>query len=103
LLWKRKVRNFLDSKTSILKADVISARSCDLGKWLYSEGVVKHLNINEIRQLEEIHRVLHETANVAIKLKKANESDKAELEFVKLNALSKKLINLLTLIGMKVN
>lgn len=103
LLWKRKIRAFLDDKESFVKSEFLSAKKCELGSWLYADGLAAYGNVPEIIKLEEIHSEIHASARKAMGFKESGDMGNAELEFVKMDEYSKKMINLLTLIGMIIN
>ncbi|MFH1061717.1 MAG: CZB domain-containing protein [Candidatus Omnitrophota bacterium] len=103
LLWKRKIRAFLDEKESFVKAEFFSARKCELGTWLYAEGLNTYGKIPEIIKLEEVHSEIHIAARKAMGFKESGDMGNAELEYAKLDENSKKLIHLLTSIGMIIN
>lgn len=103
LLWKRKIRAFLDDKDSFVKSEFLSARKCELGTWLYGDGLTAYAKVPEIIQLEEIHSEIHASARKAMGFKESGDIANAEAEYAKLDENSKKLINLLTAIGMIIN
>ena len=55
LTWKFKLRGFLDGKEKLTET-LLSEHDCDLGKWLYSEGMSKYGTIPETQKLENTHR-----------------------------------------------
>ncbi len=103
LLWKRKIRAFLDDKDSFVKSEFLSARKCELGAWLYSDGLVAYAKVPEISELDEVHSDMHIAARKAMSFKESGDMENAEIEYAKLDANSKKLISLLTSIGMIIN
>jgi methyl-accepting chemotaxis protein len=37
--WKAKLRHFLDGSEALTSAHAVSHKQCDLGQWLYSDGL----------------------------------------------------------------
>ena len=92
--WKGQLREALDRGQL---PDPISVRAddrCDLGKWIYGEGMAYQTEA-EYQDLKILHAQFHETAasvvEIIINNDKANA--KAELESGALTAASMKVIN----------
>lgn len=99
--WKLKLRDFLDGKPGLTAAQATSHKDCDLGKWLYSEGLAKYGAMAEMKSLEKEHEVLHRTIKTIMDLKSAGKTTEAEAEFRKVEGISKKIVDLLTAIESK--
>ncbi len=100
--WKFKLRQFLNGHQQIPESEIISERECDLGKWLYSKGFDQYGKTPQMRSLEQVHTELHATVKKIISLKHTGDSSGAEEQMTKLQALSTKLVELLTDIENKV-
>lgn len=94
--WKTRLRSFLDGQESLTEAQAVSHKDCDLGKWMYSEGLKKYGNLREMKDLETIHAQLHSQVKRIVQLKKASDKAGAEIEYKKLEAASHIIIDLLT-------
>jgi methyl-accepting chemotaxis protein len=101
-IWKAKLRDFLEGKQSLTKEKAASHKDCDLGKWLYSEGLKKYENIRDMQKLEKVHEDLHATVRNIISLKESGDSSAAEVEYKKIGPISDELVALLAAIGEKV-
>jgi methyl-accepting chemotaxis protein len=101
--WKINVRGFLDGKQSLSESEVVSHRDCDLGKWLYSNGLHDYGNIPQMKELEQVHTSLHNTIRKVVQLKNSGKSHAAEEEFENLANSSERIISLLKLVDSKVN
>ena len=79
----------------------ISHEACEVGKWLYSEGIKKYGTMPEIQELEKIHIALHLTVKKIISLKLSGNifAEKEELE--KLDKILRKIMFLLVDIEQK--
>ncbi len=101
--WKMKLRDFLDGKPGLTPAQATSHRDCDLGKWIYSDGLSKYGAVHEMKTLEKEHETLHRTVKAIVDLKTAGQTAQAEAEFLKIEPISKKIIDLLTAVEGKVD
>lgn len=99
--WKLKLRDFLDGKPGLTSAQATSHRDCDLGKWLYSDGLAKYGQVPEIKTLEKVHETLHKTVKSIMDLKTAGKVADAEREFQKIDGISKQIVDLLSAIETK--
>lgn len=94
--WKLRIRDFLDGKPGLTAAQASSHKDCDLGKWLYSEGLKNWGSLPDMKALEKEHETLHRTIKTIIDLKVAGKVKQAEAEFLKIDPLSTKIVDLLT-------
>ncbi len=102
LAWKSRLRNFLDGKEALTQSQAVSHRDCDLGKWLYSEGMDKYGQIGEMQQLEQLHKEMHGLIGTIIQQQEAGEADQAETSFSKVASLSEQIVRLLSAIEKQV-
>ena len=56
---KLRLRAFMDGRAEIQEAEAISPRDCDLGKWLYGEGLMQYRAYPEMQKLEREHAQMH--------------------------------------------
>jgi methyl-accepting chemotaxis protein len=103
LMWKFRFRDFLEGKGDIAEAEVVSHRDCDLGVWLYSEGLAGFGTLPEMHDLERAHAELHMTAKKVFDLKKAGKDLAARQEFLKLEESCMKVFSLLTELAAKIH
>jgi methyl-accepting chemotaxis protein len=94
--WKLKLRDFLDGKPGLTAAQATSHKDCDLGKWMYSEGIKRYSNVPAMTELEKVHETLHKTIKTIVDLRTGGKVKEAEAEFGKVEAISKKIVELLT-------
>ncbi len=102
LSWKTRLRGFLDGKESLTEEQAVSHRDCDLGKWLYADGINSYGNYSEIHELEKIHADMHGLIKDIVRLKKAGRVDAAEQEFSRVEPLSAEIVGLLNRLEQKV-
>ena len=102
IAWKSSLRSFLDGKESMTEEQAMSHKECDLGKWMYSDGMASYGTLPEMKELEKVHTELHTIVKRVIQLKQSGDSDSAENELAKLEPVSQKIFSLLVEIEHKV-
>ncbi len=98
LLWKSRLRRFLDGEEAMSKDQTVSYRHCDLGKWLYSAGLEQYGQLQEMQQLEQVHKHLHEIIHRIVDLKHSGQTEQAEREFARVEPISQRIVSLLNAI-----
>jgi len=98
LSWKTRIRSFLDGKESLTMNQAVSHRDCDLGKWIYSEGIT-HLGGSEtFDKLEKCHAGLHADIKEIIALKDKGKNNQAEEHYRSIETASGKVVRYLSTI-----
>lgn len=69
--WRVKLDDFLEGKPEMTEEEATSHKACDVGKWLYSEGMKKYGAMPEMQELEKIHVELHAAVKNIMALKRA--------------------------------
>jgi methyl-accepting chemotaxis protein len=95
ITWRAKLNDFLEGKSSMSAAEATSHTACDVGKWLYSEGMKKYGEMPEMQELEKIHIELHLTVKNILQLKQSGKILDQEEESVKLDTILRKIMFLL--------
>lgn len=95
LQWKIRLRSFLDGKESLTLNEAISHKDCDLGKWMYSEGLENYSQYPDMKKLETIHTVLHKVIENVVNFKLVGDLSAAENELAKMNTISTEIVGLL--------
>jgi chemotaxis protein histidine kinase CheA len=96
LLWKSKLRQFLDGKGTLTLAEAGSYKGCALGKWLYSSGLEEFGDIAELQQLEKLHQRFHGAVREVISAKAAGDLVRSEQELARVESQSEHIVALLT-------
>jgi len=101
IAWRVKLNDFLEGKPVMTEEEATSHTACEVGKWLYSEGIKKHGTMAEVQELERIHVTLHSTVKNIISLKQVANiyAEKEELE--ELDKILRKVMFLLVDIEQK--
>jgi methyl-accepting chemotaxis protein len=102
LAWKSRLRNFLDGKEALTQSQAVSHRDCDLGKWLYSEGMEKYGHIGEMQKLEQQHKEMHGLIGDIIRQQEAGNTDQAEASYSQVTSLSAQVVDHLSSIEKQV-
>ena len=103
IAWKSSLRSFLDGKESMSEEQAISHKECDLGKWLYTDGMPSYGTMSEMKELEKIHIDLHSIIKRVVQLKQSGDNAAAEEELTKLEPVSQKIFMLLVAIEKKID
>ncbi|PYX54813.1 MAG: hypothetical protein DMG76_20330 [Acidobacteria bacterium] len=93
--WKRNLRYFLEGRLTLTEAQAISHKDCELGKWLYAEGLKKYRHLSNMSELEQTHVELHAIVRRVMQMKHAGDETGAKQEFSKLGPVSDRIIQLL--------
>ena len=101
--WKTRIKDFLDGKGGLTEEQAISHKDCNLGKWMYAEGLEHYKTVPEMKSLEKVHINLHETVKRIVSLKHNAKTAEAEAEYLKIGPISDEIIELLTVIEKKVS
>jgi chemotaxis protein histidine kinase CheA len=96
LLWKSRLRDFLDGKGTLTMAEASSHKDCALGKWLYSSGLQQFGNLPEMKQVENLHQQFHGAVREVISLKTSGNTAGSERELTRVESLSAQVVSLLT-------
>ncbi|MDX1903683.1 MAG: CZB domain-containing protein [Thermonemataceae bacterium] len=95
LAWRVRLMGFLNGQESLTTEQVTSHEQCDFGKWIYSTGLEKYGHLENMQNLEEAHRLLHDTIAKVVSLKNENKSDLAEKEYEQMKNVSELLMQLI--------
>ena len=103
IAWKSSLRSFLDGKESMSDEQAVSHNDCDLGKWLYTDGMSSYGTMPEMKELEKVHVDLHAIVKRVVQLKQSGDTTAAEEELAKLETVSQKIFMLLVSIEKKID
>lgn len=99
--WEKRLKAYFEGKGVMSEPEAFSHEDCDLGKWLYSEGMVKYGKIPEMQELEEVHVEVHVLVRKIAQLKHSGRLV-TEQEFEKVEIINKKIMSLLDSVEPKV-
>lgn len=99
--WRVKLDDFLEGTPSMTEEQATSHEACDVGKWLYSEGMKKYGTMPEMQELEKIHVELHSTVKNIISLKQSGNISAEKEKFEDLDKILRKIMFLLVKIEQK--
>ncbi|MBA7556952.1 hypothetical protein ES705_49679 [subsurface metagenome] len=101
-LWLIRVEQFIDDYHSISEEEIVSAEECSLGRWLYSSGLKRFADIDEITSLERVHREMHEKCKRLVSLFRAGEKAQAKAVLQELESFSQAITGYLGSIEEKI-
>ncbi|WED22895.1 methyl-accepting chemotaxis protein [Vibrio sp. JC009] len=94
-LWIGKMINFLAGKEELTHQEGCCYKSCDLGKWYFSEGMQDFSQIPGMKELDEPHREFHATISKIIKAKSEGNTAAINQHFDELVELSEDVVKCL--------
>ena len=100
--WKAHLRAYLDGKEQVSDAELMSPKDCDLGKWLYADGLRKYGQLSEMKELEKAHEQMHATVKTVVQKKKAGDAAGADEAFKRVAEGSERVVALLAALKTKV-
>ncbi len=95
LSWKNRIRGFLQGKESLTMDQAVSHRDCDLGKWIYSDGMTKYGSSAAMQELEKEHAEMHAEIKNIIGLKEGGNDAEATNRYSNIERASGKVVALL--------
>ncbi len=97
LTWKVRLRNYLmgEGGEPLDHAQAVSPKHCDLGRWLYSEGLEKYGNLPDMQKLEALHAAMHASVGRVIASKDEGDLDAAQAELINVSYLSEELVKVM--------
>lgn len=101
--WKSKMRSFLNGTVPMSQTEAVSHRDCELGKWIYSDGMKQFGSEAEFQELEKVHQQMHAQVSGIIAKKNAGDTAAAEAEFTALSTSSGQIMGLLDTMDNKMN
>ncbi len=101
LAWKERLRSFLDGKESLTHDQAVSHRHCDLGKWLYSDGLRVYGEYSDMIDMEKTHKDMHAYISDIIDAKSAGDTKLSEELYRKVALCSDSVVANLTSIEQK--
>jgi len=102
LTWKVRLREFMDGKKVLNDAELVSHKDCELGKWLYSDGLTRYGSVPGMKQLETAHANMHMQVKRIVHLMRSGDKAHAQEEFDKIGPQSERIVQLLTQVEKKV-
>jgi len=100
--WKKRLRDFLDGKETLTKEHAVSHQHCDLGKWLYSDGLKMYGDMSEMQTMEAEHKTMHSFIAELIDFQNKGKSDQAENIFNQVSICSDKVVSYLGQVELQV-
>lgn len=95
LSWKSRLAIFLGGGNVMSEKEVVSPRDCELGQWLYGEGLEKYGYLPEMRELARVHAILHDEIRKTVQSKNAGHEKDAERHYDAMVQQSERLMILL--------
>lgn len=95
-IWNVKLTSFIGEYDAAPPENcLVSYRDCEFGKWLYSQRLSEYRTLAEMRELEVVHRQLHEMALEVIRLKEAKQIQMAQAKIIEMQSVSERMMQLM--------
>lgn len=95
LLFKSKLRSFLYG-TNLAEGPIRDPDVCALGQWIRERRADLYADLPEMRQLDQMHRRLHEQANRLMDLRLAGQAETGIARLAEVQPLTDQITALLT-------
>jgi len=102
LAWKSRLRRFLKGEEMLTEAQLTSHRECDLGRWIYGDGMDRYGHFKEMKEMEQGHARMHETIKNVVRLKEAGQLEQIKADMTTVDRLSEQVVSLLRVVERKV-
>lgn len=102
LIWLTKLQSYLDGLDGLTEEQIISPHSCELGKWLDTEGKMKYSGLVEIQELVKAHDELHTTGAMIVKFHTSKDENMVQKYFLDLISISQKVLSSLDTLERKI-
>ena len=93
--WRLKLRGFLDGRGDLNPGQLASHQTCELGKWIYSEGAAVHAGLPAFQDLEKKHKTMHGLVKRVVELKLAGKVEEAEQQYLRVVDTAEEVITLI--------
>jgi methyl-accepting chemotaxis protein len=103
LLWKIRVRAFLDGSANLSADEAVSHHECGFGKWYDSLSGSLMKAYPALKQVEPPHAELHRLVKETIQLQSAGRKTEAEERYQRLDGVSSEILLLLETVGQQVD
>ncbi|HIK13419.1 MAG TPA: CZB domain-containing protein [Oscillatoriaceae cyanobacterium M33_DOE_052] len=95
-IWNVKLTTFIGCNNAAAPENcLVSYRDCQFGKWLYTQGLSGYRTLAEMREIELVHRQLHQMALEVIQLKEANQIQMAQEKVIEMQIVSQRMMQLM--------
>jgi len=93
--WRIRLLAFLEGEQSLSEEEAFSPYCCELGNWIYAEGLKKYAHFQEIQALERLHQELHQVAQQAVSLKNEDKLPQAQEKYELMKSISQQLLEVM--------
>ena len=69
LRWRLLLESYLEGRPSLSEDEVLYCTDCELGKWIYGEGLEKYGRLPAMQELVRVHSQLHHTVEDVVELR----------------------------------
>jgi len=99
--WKTNLKKFINGEKTLTNEEAFYHESCELGRWIYSDGMINYNRIAEMRKVEKLHARLHTRVRELMEMKASDNEFGIKRNWAKIEKLSGEIIALLTVLETK--
>lgn len=92
LEWRFKLSTFLMGRQTLTLEQVVSHEHCNLGQWIYAEGLGKYGHIQLMQDLEQTHKLLHQLIRHTVEMKNQQQDTEAERAYEQMQEVSDRIM-----------
>ena len=93
--WRLKLRGFLDGRADLDPKQLGSHQTCELGKWIYGQGMAAYSDLPAFQELEKEHKLMHALVQQVVELKLAGKIQEAEEGFTRVGNVAEEVVGIL--------
>jgi methyl-accepting chemotaxis protein len=94
-MWRLKVAKLLSGENTMSEEELPTHKTCQLGKWYYSDGEKQFSQSSEFHQLGDAHEMLHNAVFEVVRALQRGEKEKAHAHADVVNEKSAEVMGLL--------
>ncbi|MDX1902767.1 MAG: CZB domain-containing protein [Thermonemataceae bacterium] len=100
--WRIRLLAFLEGEETLSEEEAFSPYCCELGNWIYAEGLKKYTSLQEMQDLEKLHQELHKLAHEVVSLKNNNKQPEAQEKYELMKSTSELLLEVMDSLDIKI-
>ena len=86
----------MDGRENLDPKQLASHQTCELGKWIYAEGIAAYAQFPAFQELEKKHKGMHAMVRQVVELKHGGKVQEAEQEFGRVANAAEEVVALIT-------
>ena len=92
-MFKSKMRAYVDGSKEVSEEILANHNACVLGKWINEVGKPKYGTFSELKELDQTHQRIHNTAKEIIQFKKGGNQPGAEAKLDEIEEIGSRIVD----------